>query len=199
MIAHSNRVGRELSALVSTGILTLEPASTNTIPAKVRFSLDVRAPADATVEAVEARLKSDFAALARGDDSSVNHDVMVNAVGASAAPSLPLSVSWRTDSVSPAVLFHGDCIDAVRASAGSVLADASLYRDMTSGAGHDSVYASRRCPTSMIFVPSKGGVSHHPEEWTSDEDCALGADVLLQSVLRYDHLLATRSPLQGGK
>lgn len=112
---------------------------------------------------------------------------------------MPLSVHWTTDFVSPAVLFHPDCIDAVRASARSVLEGRGddnqqglLFRDMTSGAGHDSVYTSKRCPTSMIFVPSRNGVSHHPEEWTSAEDCALGAEVLCQSVLRYDRLMAGR-------
>lgn len=42
----------------------------------------------------------------------------------------------------------------------------------------------------MIFVPSNNGVSHHPEEWTSNEDCALGAVVLCQSVVSYDQKLA---------
>lgn len=149
----------------------------------MRFSLDLRAAADDTVEAVEAELRRDFAALARGGS--------VEGEGAGAyATGLPLSVGWTTDFVSPAVRFHQDCIAAVRASARAVLGDEGLHRDMTSGAGHDSVYASKRCPTSMIFVPSKNGVSHHPEEWTSPEDCALGAEVLCQSILRYDRKMA---------
>lgn len=149
----------------------------------MRFSLDVRAAADSVVEAVEAELKHDFETLARrgsieGEEGQEE--------------GLPLSVSWKTDFESPAVLFHQDCISAVRAAAKSVLGDEKLFRDMTSGAGHDSVYASKRCPTSMIFVPSKNGVSHHPEEWTSPEDCALGAEVLCQSVLRYDRTMAVK-------
>jgi hydantoinase/carbamoylase family amidase len=171
MIAHSNNVGHKLSALASTGILKLEPGSTNTVPNKVSFSLDIRAPEDSTVEAMEAQLKKDFATLA-------------------AEEPVALSVSWRTDSNSPAVKFHKDCIGVVRESAEAILGDSSLYQDMTSGAGHDSVFTSRHCPTTMIFVPSKNGVSHHPEEWTSDEDCALGAEVLCQSVVRYDRKLA---------
>lgn len=184
MITHSNRVAAKHAALASTGILTLSPGSVNTVPGDVRFSLDVRAAADTTVEAVEAELKRDFAILAKG--GSLGDNELAVATG------LPLSVNWTTDFVSPAVLFHQDCIDSVRASAKSVLGGEGLYRDMTSGAGHDSVYTSKRCPTSMIFVPSRNGVSHHPEEWTSPEDCALGAEVLCQSVLRYDRLLARR-------
>jgi acetylornithine deacetylase/succinyl-diaminopimelate desuccinylase-like protein len=60
--------------------------------------------------------------------------------------------------------------------------------EMTSGAGHDSVYASKRCPTSMIFVPCREGVSHNPREFCKEEDCALGAQVLLQSVVRFDRM-----------
>lgn len=147
----------------------------------------MRAATDATVDAVEAALKRDFALLAQGQAlAGAAMEATATATG------LPLSVTWTTDFVSPAVLFHQDCIDSVRASAQSVLGDEGLYRDMTSGAGHDSVYTSKRCPTSMIFVPSRNGVSHHPEEWTSPEDCALGAEVLCQSVLRYDRLLAAR-------
>lgn len=180
LIAHSNRIAAQHSALASTGILTLSPGSVNTVPGHVRFSLDVRAPADSAVEAVEADLRRDFALLAEGKGID----------GRGAGAPLPLSVRWTTDFASPAVLFHKDCISAVRASAESVLGSSKLYRDMTSGAGHDSVYTSRRCPTSMIFVPSRNGISHHPEEWTSAEDCALGAEVLCQSVVRYDQLLA---------
>lgn len=186
MITHSNRVARRHSAIASTGILTLSPGSVNTVPGQVRFSLDIRAPADETVEAVEAELRRDFAALARGES------VEGESSEASIHQRLPLSVRWTTDFVSPAVLFHQECISAVRAAAKSVLGDDALYRDMRSGAGHDSVYTSRICPTSMIFVPSRNGVSHHPEEWTSPEDCALGAEVLFQSVLRYDQMVAGR-------
>ncbi|OTB00880.1 hypothetical protein M426DRAFT_26111 [Hypoxylon sp. CI-4A] len=183
LITHSHRLATAHSALASTGILTLNPGSTNTIPGQVSFTLDVRAPADAIVEAMEVDLKRDFAALAAGND--------IDGLLARSTPGRPLGVEWKTDFVSPATIFHPDCIAAVRASAEAVTGSASLVRDMSSGAGHDSVYANRRCPTSMIFVPSKNGVSHNPEEYTSPEDCALGAEVLLQSVLRYDRLRAS--------
>ncbi|KAI1458691.1 amidase [Annulohypoxylon moriforme] len=182
LIAHSHRLATKHSALASTGILTLSPGSTNTIPGRVRFTLDIRAPADATVEAMEVDLKRDFAKLAAGED--------IDGLLAGSTPRKPLKLEFKTDFVSPATIFHLDCIAAVRASAEAVTGDSSLVRDMTSGAGHDSVYASRRCPTSMIFVPSKNGVSHNPEEYTSPEECAIGADVLLQSVLRYDQMRA---------
>ncbi|KAK3681662.1 hypothetical protein B0T22DRAFT_472622 [Podospora appendiculata] len=163
MISASHDIATKHAGLASTGILTLAPGSVNTIPSSVKFSLDIRAPQDSTVDAMEAEMKREFARIASKD--------VTNA--------LELAVNWQTDSVSPAVHFHKDCIAAVQDTAASVLGSMSLSREMVSAAGHDSLYTSRRCPTSMIFVPSRNGVSHHPEEYTSPEDCAVGAEVLL--------------------
>jgi acetylornithine deacetylase/succinyl-diaminopimelate desuccinylase-like protein len=80
-----------------------------------------------------------------------------------------------------------DCVEAAATSLlEKYLGPKTLMRRMTSGAGHDSVFASRRWHTAMIFVPFKDGVSHHPEEWCEKEDCADGASVLMGAVLRFD-------------
>ncbi|KAK8140362.1 N-carbamoyl-l-amino acid hydrolase [Apiospora sp. TS-2023a] len=186
LMVHGNRVATKHSALVSTGILTLSPGSTNTIPGSVRFSLDIRAPRNETVEEVEARLRQDFAALASGTED-------IGGLHAGGTPGKSeFSVSWRTDSETTATVFHEDCIRCVREAAEDVLGGGDgankLVRDVVSGAGHDSVYASRVCPTTMIFVPCRDGVSHNPAEYTAPEDCAVGAEVLMHSVLRYDAL-----------
>ncbi len=55
-------------------------------------------------------------------------------------------------------------------------------RRMTSGAGHDAQMLARICPTSMIFVPSVGGISHNPAEHTAPEDLIAGANVLLATL-----------------
>jgi N-carbamoyl-L-amino-acid hydrolase len=57
---------------------------------------------------------------------------------------------------------------------------------MQSGAGHDSQQMATLAPVGMIFVPSVGGISHSPKEFTKTEDMAHGANVLLQSLLRVD-------------
>ena len=57
---------------------------------------------------------------------------------------------------------------------------------MPSGAFHDAASMAALCPTAMIFVPSVGGVSHSPDEFTHDEDCVNGANVLLNALLRVD-------------
>jgi N-carbamoyl-L-amino-acid hydrolase len=58
------------------------------------------------------------------------------------------------------------------------------YRLMPSGAGHDAMYMAEVAQTGMIFVPSKEGISHSIAEYTSLEDIAGGAEVLLEAVLQ---------------
>jgi N-carbamoyl-L-amino-acid hydrolase len=54
---------------------------------------------------------------------------------------------------------------------------------MPSGAGHDAQMFAPNCPTAMIFVPSRDGISHNVAEYTAPEDLRAGADVLLQVLL----------------
>lgn len=86
----------------------------------------------------------------------------------------------------PESIFHPSCIEAVRIAATEVVGENAIM-EMKSGAGHDAAWTSKVVSSSMIFVPSKNGISHNPEEYTSPEDCAIGAQVLLQSVLYYDN------------
>ncbi len=57
---------------------------------------------------------------------------------------------------------------------------------LPSGAGHDAQWMARLGPIGMIFVPSVGGISHSPKELTAWQDCANGANVLLQTILSVD-------------
>lgn len=193
MILASHKIAHRHQALASTGILTLKPGSTNTVPGFVQFSLDIRSPENETVEDVEAECKAAFEQIAAGKD--------VENINSGSAPSeRQCNVEWRTDFVSPATFFHEDCIRCVQ-DAGNDLCGHGEVKDldigawgkfMTSGAGHDSVYTNKRFPTSMIFVPCRDGVSHNPAEYSSPEQCSDGANVLMGAVLRYDKLRAGR-------
>jgi N-carbamoyl-L-amino-acid hydrolase len=57
---------------------------------------------------------------------------------------------------------------------------------MPSGAGHDAMIMASHVPAGMIFVPSERGISHSSLEWTEWADVALGADLLLRTVLLLD-------------
>ncbi|KAF7952935.1 hypothetical protein EAE96_006157 [Botrytis aclada] len=195
IILHSHNKATEMGCLASTGILTLKPGSTNTVPGFVQFSLDIRSPEDKRLLDFEKELKKDFELIAAGEQMPT--------LGASGKRGKSCMVEWKMDTDSPATHFNENCIRCVEESAGDLVETASgvgdqteavseSYRRMVSGAGHDSVYTSRHAPTSMIFVPCKDGVSHNPAEYCSLEDCGNGAQVLLGAMLRYDRLRALK-------
>ena len=62
-------------------------------------------------------------------------------------------------------------------------------KSLPSGAGHDAQEMARLAPMGMIFIPSKNGISHAPEEFSTKEDIANGANVLLQTILELDKKL----------
>ncbi len=62
----------------------------------------------------------------------------------------------------------------------------TFFKRMNSGAGHDAQMMARICPAAMIFVPSKGGISHNPKEYTSSKQLNSGAEVLFEVVRRLD-------------
>lgn len=184
MMVRAREVAASKGCLASVGIIEAKPGSVNTVPGTVSFSLDIRGPEDDLVVEVENQLRSDFDAIAAAEGAGIGK---------------PCRVEWTLDFDSPAVKFHEDCINCVQESAHAVVADEpvadtkSLVRTIMSGAGHDSVFTSKRVPTSMIFVPCKDGLSHHPEEFCSADDCATGASVILQAVVRYDRKRFTKS------
>lgn len=152
MVVAARRIAREEGGLATVGILEARPGAVNTVPGSVRMSLDVRGRTNEVRAKLMDRLRGEFDAMAagRGDDGD------------------KVGLEWRLDSLSESVSFHEDNIRCVREAAQGVVGDEVM--DMVSGAGHDSVYTSRVCPTSMVFVPCRGGVSHNPEEFCAPEE-----------------------------
>ena len=133
MILHSHQVATKRSCLASTGILTLTPGSTNTVPGKVRFSLDLRASEDARLMEMEEQLKIEFEKIAKNEP----FDNMILNV----TPGKGCLVEWALDAPSEAIKFDEDCIRCVQRSAKDLLGsrNEAESQSLTSGAGHDSV------------------------------------------------------------
>ncbi len=55
---------------------------------------------------------------------------------------------------------------------------------MPSGAGHDAMQMAKITPAGMIFIPSQRGISHNPLEWTAPDDIGLGAQLLMETMIR---------------
>ena len=58
------------------------------------------------------------------------------------------------------------------------------HMNIISGAGHDAQMMARLCPTAMVFIPSIGGLSHNPAEFSTDDDMVAGANILLTTAWR---------------
>ena len=159
--------------LATVGTLDLEPRSVNVIPNIVKFSLDVRHVKDDKLEKIMNEIKTKASEIAQ---TNINSSF-----------AKPLTVEFQNLITSPAINFNQTNIDTVRKSALQLFKENEI-RDIVSGAGHDSCFTSSRVPTSMIFIPSKDGVSHTPEEYSSPEEVENGFQVLLRSVLLYDEM-----------
>ncbi|KAF8583319.1 amidase [Ramaria rubella] len=170
-IVASNTLAKAHGALASTGIISALPGSTNTVPGRVVLSLDLRHARDRALDEFDKVLRGEVERIAREESEK------------------GCGVEWRLDTDAKATHFDERCIQCVWDSAEAVVGSEKLLR-LTSGAGHDSCMTALRCPTAMIFVPSKDGISHNPVEYTSPEDCAIGAQVILGALLRYDALRA---------
>jgi N-carbamoyl-L-amino-acid hydrolase len=169
MVDAVDAVGRSHPPGVATvGRIENRPNSPNVVPGEVFFMIDLRHPDGAALDAMERDVR---AALPRICE--------------------PLGLAFAEQRIwdQPAVRFDAACVAAVRRAA--ELSGCSS-RDIVSGAGHDAAYVSRVAPASMIFVPCRGGISHNEAEFSSKEQCAKGAQVLLQAVLDYDRQLAER-------
>jgi N-carbamoyl-L-amino-acid hydrolase len=174
MIEAINAVGYDNPPGVTTvGLLESRPNSRNVIPGSVFFTVDLRHPDDAVLAAMETQVERQLRAI--GERSGV-------------------AVAFERVWDSPAVHFHPDCIEAVRAAA---QATGHTAREIISGPGHDSAYIARVAPTSMIFVPCEGGLSHNELENASPEHVAAGAHVLLRAVLATDQRLAEKARAGG--
>lgn len=151
MIAASHDIAKRHDALASTGIIRVPAnASTNTLSSQVTFTLDIRHPKDKVVHAVQNECLQAFETIASQDGKGVTFD-------------------WTLDTDSPAVKFDDNCVASIQAAADQ-LVGSSKSMPMTSGAGHDTVNTSRHCPSAMIFIPCRDGVSHHPTEYSTPED-----------------------------
>ena len=129
MILHSHRLATKHSCLASTGIVTLSPGSTNTVPGNVLFSLDIRAGDDSRLMMLEHELKVDFEKIAKNE--------AVDDLNERGTAGRGCTVEWTLDAPSEAIKFHEDCIRCVDESAREYFGDdyEKLTREMISGAG----------------------------------------------------------------
>ena len=161
IVAEADRLARDMGGaqVATVGRLDVFPDLVNVIAQRVTFTLDLRNTDEALLRQAETAMGRYVAqACADGD----------------------CTVETRTLARFEPVVFDDAMIDRVERVAGA-LGNTSMR--MPSGAGHDAQMLARVCPTSMIFVPSVDGLSHNIAEYTTPDDIAAGANVLLHTLL----------------
>ena len=156
---------RHLPGVASVGLIENRPNSRNVVPGEVFFSVDLRHPDDSVLDVMESEMRKALPEIASAERLEIEEKRIWN---------------------SPAVKFDPKLIACVRHGAEKA---GYQMREMASGAGHDAAYVARVAPTTMIFVPCLGGISHNEAESTTLEECGAGAQVLLNAVLEYDRQL----------
>jgi allantoate deiminase len=157
---------RHRGTRATVGRLEVFPGSITTIPGEARMSIDVR-----DVDADRQRVTA--AEIVRRVQAVCDRRQVRLAVRMLADTSPVVLPVWVRQSITAAARDLG-----------------ISYRVMTSGASHDAQMINRITPAGMVFVPSRDGLSHVPEEWTAPAEIATGVQVLGAALLRLDRNLA---------
>jgi N-carbamoyl-L-amino-acid hydrolase len=143
----------------TVGDVQCKPGARNTVPETVRVAIDIRHPEGAVLEQMYAELR----ALVAMEAGRAKVEARIEPV-------------WHM----PPTSFAPRLVELVEATARRL---GYKSERITSGAGHDSLNIARFAPTTMIFVPCAGGLSHNEAELADPQDLAAGANVLLHTVL----------------
>lgn len=159
-----NRVVRSLpgSQVGTVGKIQAFPGAPNVIPGEVDLTIEVRALEMSRIQEVLDGIQTEADAIGEENGTPITLEEFYLS---QAAPSDERFRQWVEDSAAALGLSH---------------------RRMPSGAGHDAQSVAHFAPMGMVFIPSVGGLSHHPDEYSRPEDIEAGVNVLLQTLLRVD-------------
>jgi N-carbamoyl-L-amino-acid hydrolase len=157
MIAAIDREALEpADTMLTVGLFEVTPNAPSVVPAEVFFSIDLRHPEDAVVDRIDQAIRR----LVEAEKG-------------------PCQVELRQIAHAPSLTFSADVRAAVTRAANRIgISNMEIY----SAAGHDARQLHYVCPTGMIFVPCREGISHNPAEWAEPEDLTAGARVLADAV-----------------
>lgn len=158
--------GKDANMVATVGQMTVKPGAANVIPDEVVFTLDLRAASDPPRAKALAAFEHAAERIAAARGCSVAIDTYHDCPTAACAPSLQAGFALALESIG--------------------LATPKLL----SGAGHDGQAMSRLTDFAMLFVRSKGGISHNPAEFTSVSDLGLAVAAMIRFVEGFE---ATRA------
>jgi len=149
-------------ARLTIGYIHAIPGSSNTVPGQLELTVDIRHPEKTAYDGMIAGFREHVSSACEKRSTPVRMECF-----------------WEA----PGVEFDGDCINAVRKAVETTGYDSM---ELYSGAGHDACNLSAVVPTSMIFIPCEGGLSHNESENAKPEHVEAGCNVLLHAIVVID-------------
>ncbi len=164
LVVAVNETARSIEGgqVATVGQVDVDPGAPNVIPGSVRFTLEVR---DLSMDGIQGVVD---AVQGRADEIGRDTGTLFDFEPFYLSEAAPSS-------------------EALRQGVEGAAADLGLsHVRMPSGAGHDAQSMAKLCPMGMVFVPSRAGISHAPDEYTAPEQITAGVDVLMGVLLRTD-------------
>ena len=158
-LEESSKHGLSAYTTGTAGYVNVSPNTVNVIPGKAVISIDIRDCDFASKTYVMEKFLEKARSIAKKRSVGIEIEEKSNDV--------PMNCSTQIK----------DIIEK------SCLNQNIPYMHTISGAYHDSLFIGEFAPVGMIFIPSKGGISHSPQEWTEFEDIAAGTDILAETLL----------------
>ena len=154
--------------VATVGELQVFPNAANIIPGLVEMTVDIRDISDETIASVARNLKEKLKEIGDRGGVRITMDPILRVHSTPATP----EIEDRIQQVCEALQLS--------------------YMSLPSRASHDAQELGRIADMGMIFVPSRGGISHSGDEYTSLEHCARGANALLHTLFRLDEYYGTQ-------
>lgn len=152
------------NAVGTVGYLAVSPNMANVVPGLVELIVEIRSIEPKTIHQIGGSLQQRVAEITERRGVPISMELLTDAAPVRADPRLLEITSQACRETAP----HAQILP--------------------SGAGHDAMQIATIAPMGMIFVPSRDGKSHCPEEWTDIEDIALGVQALVRALLRVDEV-----------
>ncbi|MBA4259808.1 MAG: Zn-dependent hydrolase [Chitinophaga sp.] len=151
------------SQVGTIGKIAVQPGAYNVIPGKVQLGLEIRDLNASKIENLFKEIEKRAATIATSSKTTIKFERQAN-------ESKPALTDKKLQQI----------INTTAKALGFTT------KFMQSGAGHDSQHIAAIAPSAMIFIPSIGGISHSPKEFSTATDMANGANVLIQTILQID-------------
>lgn len=145
--------------VATVGVLQVMPGAANIVPKEVTFTVDIRSKSTECINKVYRDIQEALKKETQG--SEANYEIV------------------EMLQVEPVKLSQ-DIINSIQKNCKKL---GFSERTMLSGAGHDAMIMAGITEVGLVFVPSKDGRSHCPEEWTDYADLQKGVEIVLQTVL----------------